>query len=294
MKAFSLLVGLAAVISVPFVLRSAFRSPIGPRVDIARLSIDPAGTEGRTDSRIIERLGGLLTGFLSPERRRALDTMIAQAGHPDGWTVEKILVMRVVLMVAFGGLGLLRMTARPDVLSLFVLVVGVGIGWVAPVRLVAMKGQDRQAEIRLQLADVVDQLAVMVKAGMSLDSAFTHVSKTLSGVMGVELGRVVQDIRMGVPRRDALFSMADRMNLPELDLFVRAVAQSDELGVPIADTLRAQAGEMRLRRRQHAEETAMKLPVKVLMPTMVCIVPALLIVVVGPAVLSLIESLGGK
>ncbi len=110
--------------------------------------------------------------------------------------------------------------------------------------------------------------------------------------MGDELARVVQDIRMGVPRRDALFAMADRMNVAELDLFVRAVAQSDELGVPIADTLRSQAGEMRLRRRQHAEETAMKLPVKVLMPTMLCIVPALLIVVVGPAVISLVETLG--
>jgi tight adherence protein C len=86
--------------------------------------------------------------------------------------------------------------------------------------------------------------------------------------------------------------MAQRMNVPELDMFVRAVAQSDELGVPIADTLKSQATEMRVRRRQHAEETAMKLPVKVLMPTMLCIVPALLIVVVGPAIISLIDTLG--
>jgi tight adherence protein C len=87
--------------------------------------------------------------------------------------------------------------------------------------------------------------------------------------------------------------MAERMNVPELDMFVRAVAQSDELGVPIADTLKSQATEMRVRRRQQAEETAMKLPVKVLMPTMLCIVPALLIVVVGPAIISLVDTLGG-
>lgn len=292
MGALSLLLGLAAIIAIPWVLRSAFRSPIGPRVDISRLMVNDELPDIDRRLGVLETVGAALVGFVGDRRRREMETMIAQAGRPDGWSVERIVGMRVVLCIVLVGLGALRMIARPDVLSVFVMVVGAGVGWVAPPRLVAMKGQARQDEIRTQLADVVDQLAVMVKAGMSLDSAFVHVSRTLSGVMGDELARVVQDIRMGVPRRDALFAMAERMNVSELDLFVRAVAQSDELGVPIADTLRSQAAEMRLRRRQHAEETAMKLPVKVLMPTMLCIVPALLIVVVGPAVISLVETLG--
>jgi tight adherence protein C len=292
MRALLLLAGLAAILSIPWVLASAFRSPIGARVDVARLYPTNAPRADRERTNVMQALGSVFIGMVGTSRRTALETSIAQAGHPQGWTVERIIGMRVLLIVAFGGLGMLRFASRPDLLSVFVIVVGAGIGWVAPERLVAMKGQDRQTEIRVQLADVVDQLAVMVKAGMSLDSAFMHVSKTVTGVMGDELGRVVQDIRMGVPRRESLFSMAERMNVPELDIFVRAVAQSDELGVPIADTLKSQATEMRVRRRQHAEETAMKLPVKVLMPTMLCIVPALLIVVVGPAIISLIDTLG--
>jgi tight adherence protein C len=292
MRLLALLGGFTALLVIPWVLASAFRSPIGPRVDIARLSPTHTQRQAAERTSLLHGVGALFVGLVSDARRTALDTSIAQAGRPEGWTVERIIGMRVLLILAFGGLGILRFASRPDLLSVFVIVVGAGIGWVAPERLVAMKGQDRQLEIRTQLADVVDQLAVMVKAGMSLDSAFMHVSQTLTGVMGDELGRVVQDIRMGVPRREALFSMAQRMNVPELDMFVRAVAQSDELGVPIADTLKSQATEMRVRRRQHAEETAMKLPVKVLMPTMLCIVPALLIVVVGPAIISLVDTLG--
>lgn len=293
MRLLALLGGMTAILVIPWVLASAFRSPIGPRVDIARLSTTNAPRQAAERTNVLHSVGAVFVGLVGDSRRAVIETSIAQAGRPEGWSVERVIGMRVLLMVAFGGLGVLRLASRPDLLSVFVIVVGVGIGWVAPERLVAMKGQDRQLEIRVQLADVVDQLAVMVKAGMSLDSAFMHVSQTLTGVMGDELGRVVQDIRMGVPRREALFSMAERMNVPELDMFVRAVAQSDELGVPIADTLKSQATEMRVRRRQQAEETAMKLPVKVLMPTMLCIVPALLIVVVGPAIISLVDTLGG-
>ncbi len=132
MGALSLLLGLAAVVAIPWVLRSAFRSPIGPRVDISRLMVSDDLHDDDRGAGVFETIGGVLVGFVGEQRRREMETMIAQAGRPDGWSVERIVGMRVVLCVVLVGLGALRMLARPDVLSVFVMVVGAGVGWVAP------------------------------------------------------------------------------------------------------------------------------------------------------------------
>jgi tight adherence protein C len=113
------------------------------------------------------------------------------------------------------------------------------------------------------------------------------------GAMGEEMRRVVQDMRVGVSRATALTHMADRVDIPELRGFVAALSQADQLGVPVTETLRVQAEEMRLKQRQAAEEMAMKLPVKILFPTVLCILPVIFIVLLGPAALRIFDQFTG-
>ncbi|MFA5775899.1 MAG: type II secretion system F family protein, partial [Ilumatobacteraceae bacterium] len=156
---------------------------------------------------------------------------------------------------------------------------------------VSSRAEARQDSVRAALADAIDQLAVTVRAGLSVDSALVRVSETLRGPLAEELSRVVQDIQFGVSRSDALRALADRMDIPELKFFVRALIQADSLGIPVATVLTNQAVEMRKRRRMRSEEKAMKLPVKILAPTLLCILPSLMIIVLGPAVIQLMRNL---
>jgi tight adherence protein C len=145
--------------------------------------------------------------------------------------------------------------------------------------------------VRRTLADAIDQLTVTVQAGLGLDTAIARVSRRTRGPLGDELARVGQDIRAGMSRASALSAMAERVQVSELRQVVLALAQAERLGVPVAKTLEVQSQELRIKRRQHAEEQAMKLPVKILFPTMLCIMPALFIVVLGPAAMSIVDGL---
>ncbi len=170
-------------------------------------------------------------------------------------------------------------------------VLGVVGGYVVPAISLVRRAESRRETVRATLPDAIDQLAVIVRAGLSVDSALLRVSETLRGPFADELRRVVQDIHLGVSRSEALRAFSLRMDIPELSYFVRSLRQADSLGIPVSDTLMMQAKEMRTKRRQRAEEAAMKLPVKILAPTMACILPALMLVVLGPAILQLLENL---
>jgi tight adherence protein C len=164
-------------------------------------------------------------------------------------------------------------------------------GFFLPDILLRIKTDNRQQVIRRELADTVDQLTIGVQAGLGLDAAIARVAVTGGGPLAAEFARVSQDVRAGMRRGDALLAMSDRVQLPELRQLVVALSQAEKLGVPIAQTMKIQAGELRLKRRQHAEEQAMKLPVKVLFPMMFCILPCLFIVIMGPAAMSIFETL---
>jgi len=141
--------------------------------------------------------------------------------------------------------------------------------------------------------DVIDQLAVLVRAGLGIDAALQRCAQSDPGPLGRELSRVVQELRLGSTRQQALTDLVERSGVRDLGAVVTALAQAEELGVPVSDTLRLQADEVRVRRRQRAAEHAMKLPVKILLPLVVCIFPVLLIVLLGPAVMTIVEELGG-
>jgi tight adherence protein C len=135
-------------------------------------------------------------------------------------------------------------------------------------------------------------LTVCVEAGLGFDSALARVARQLDGPIAAECARVLQEMQIGKSRSEALRAMADRSAVPELRTFVSALVQSAELGISVGNVLREQAKEMRLKRRQWAEERAQKLPVKIIFPLIVCLLPALFVVVLGPAAINIFHTLG--
>lgn len=225
------------------------------------------------------------------ERQARLERIVRQAGQPEGYSVDRVMAYKLIGSITLGLFGFLIFTSRPGGMGFLMFVISVVAGWVVPEMLISNRADDRRRQIQDGLADAIDQLAVTVRAGLSVDAGLARVAATVKGPLAEELSRVVQDVQLGVPRAAALRAMAERVDLPELHYFVRALVQSDTLGVPVASTLESQSEDMRLKRRQRAEEEAMKLPVKILAPTVLCILPALLIVVLGPAVVQLVRNL---
>lgn len=137
---------------------------------------------------------------------------------------------------------------------------------------------------------MLDQISVCVEAGIGFDAALHRCSLSNDNALGDELGRTMQDIRLGMPRRQALYALLDRTDVQELRLFVRALAQAEKSGIPIARVLSVQSDEVREKRRQAAEERAMKLPVKLILPLVLCILPSLFTVIMGPAVIRMMRN----
>jgi tight adherence protein C len=207
------------------------------------------------------------------------------AGNPDRWNPDRILAVKGFGLLLLGALGML-LGARSPMLLLVGAAVGAAIGFFLPDLLLYNVGIKRQALIRAQLPDAMDMLTICVEAGLGFDAALAQVARNSSGELAAELARALQEMQMGKSRTEALRAMATRTTVPELRAFVSALVQAGELGVSVASVLREQAKEMRLRRRQWAEEQAQKVPVKVLFPLLFCLFPALFVVVMGPAAIT--------
>ena len=161
-------------------------------------------------------------------------------------------------------------------------------GLFLPDILVYNAGQKRQEELRLGLADALDMLTVRVEAGQGFDAAIMQVAQALTGPVAGEFARVLQEIQIGKPRGDAFSALAERTSVNEIKTFVTALVQADRLGLPIGKVLRDHANQMRLVRRQRAEEKAQKVPIKILFPMLLCIFPSLFVVVIGPGAIRMV------
>ena len=165
------------------------------------------------------------------------------------------------------------------------------VGYLGPDTVLARRARTRQLKISNELPDMLDQLTICVESGLGFDAALARISRSGHGPLSMELTRLLQDLRIGVPRADALGQLLERTDVAELRQFVHAVLQADTFGVPISRVLRSQAVEQREKRRFRAEERAMKLPVKVIFPLVFCILPVVFIVVLGPAYVHLTSGL---
>jgi tight adherence protein C len=218
------------------------------------------------------------------ERRQAL------AGRPAAWTIDKVLIAKPLAAAGGALLALWWISSDPAPLRVFLGVILTVLCFFVPDLLLVSRGQERQEKIQLALADTLDQMTISVEAGLGFEAAMAKAATNGEGPLAEEFIRTLQDMSIGRARKDAYQALSERTSSADLRRFTRSVIQADAYGLAIADVLRVQAGEMRLRRRQRAEEKAMKVPVKVLFPLVFCILPVLFIVLLTPAVIGIAKA----
>jgi tight adherence protein C len=235
--------------------------------------------------------GRRLTGSDSSERiRHKLDL----AGNPPGWTVDRVMSGKVVgAMAGFVG-GVLFSFMLGSPVAKILVIAGITVaGFFAPSMYLYQRTHDRSARIQRELPDAIDLLTISVESGLGFDAALQQVAYNTEGPLADEFSRVLREMQIGSSRSEALRALAERSNLSELRSFVSSMVQADAFGIPIANVLRVQSSEMRVKRRQRAEEKAQQVPVKMTIPLIFCILPSLFIVIMGPAVLQVMDSFQG-
>jgi tight adherence protein C len=218
--------------------------------------------------------------------RRRLDF----AGNPPYWTVDRIFEIKGLGLVVVGVLGVVLGFLLGGPAGAFVGgLSGAVLGFFLPDVILYDVSERRQERIRHTLPDILDTLTVSVEAGLGFDAALAQVTRFGRGPLAGEFARVLQEMQIGRSRVESLRALGARTNVTELRSFCAIVVQATELGVPIANVLREQAREMRIRRRQRAEELAQKVPVKILFPLIFCLFPAVFIVVLGPGMINILD-----
>ncbi len=230
-------------------------------------------------------------GFTSAGMASRVQRKLDLAGlHEKGWTVERMLVIRFVTLVVGGVLALLVLSSGSDRQSLGLAALIAVLSYLGPEAMLDRKAGERQGLIEKQLPDIIDQMTVSVEAGLGFDAAMARSAEGRSGPLADELTRVMQDLQVGVSRQEALDRLVARTDVPDLKAFVVAVRQSTRHGLPIARVLHVQSLELREKRRARVEEKAAQLPVKIVFPLVFCILPALFVVILGPAGIDVFEN----
>lgn len=234
-------------------------------------------------------LGRRLTGADKAERiRHKLDL----AGNPRDMSVDRIVSLKVMAAVVLGlcGLAYAALISAGPLIYLGLGALGVVVGFLAPDMYLYQKAYERAEEVRRSLADAVDLLTISVEAGLGFDAALQQVARNTGGPLAEEFSRVLREMQLGKGRGDALRALSERTNVDDLQTFVGAMVQADSFGISIAQVLRVQSAEMRIKRRQHAEKRAQQVPVKIMIPLILCVLPCLMTVVLGPAIISVIKQ----
>jgi tight adherence protein C len=264
-----------------------------PRADLRQASLDRSATD-RVVAPLIGTLARRARRLTPVGRIEALERRILLAGTPRGWTVDRVLAAKLGLGALAVGLGGLRFLAGPAALTLLLWVLLTAFGFFGPDVLLVNMAQKRTTKIRRALPDTLDQLTISVEAGLGFDAALARTARSDRGPLANELLRTMQDVQAGMGRREAMQRLGERVDLAELRSFVHAVSQAEHYGLPVGSVLRVQAAELRTRRRQAAEERAVKLPVKLVFPTVFFIFPTLFIVLLGPAMINIMSGIFGR
>jgi tight adherence protein C len=217
------------------------------------------------------------------------------AGNPEGWDVDRVLAFKMLGLIAgvLITIALALIFGWSLVVTLGAIAVGGLLGFYLPNIILYQMAYERTERMRRELPDALDLLTISVEAGMSFDGGLAQVAKNSEGPLAEEFFRVLQEMQIGVGRTEAIRAMGERTDLPDLRQFATAMVQADAFGIPIANVLRIQAKEMRIKRSQRAEEAAQKVPVKILFPLIFCILPSLFVVILGPAVINILKNLFG-
>jgi tight adherence protein C len=293
MTSISLLVGLAAIAGAIGLAVFLVGNAASGRVAAGPVEVVTATeSESAALSSLLRRAAGLGNRFSSSSQREKTQFRLDLAGNPRSWTPERLMAFKGIGLVGGLLIGLIFGAGSSALIAIGAPTLLGAFGLVVPDILVKNLGERRQVEVQTGLADALDMLTVCVEAGLGFDAAIGRVARNQTGPVAQEWARVLQEMQFGKSRSEALRSLLTRTDVPELRVFVSAVIQSSELGISIGDVLREQSKEMRIKRRQRAEEQAQKLQVKLLMPLITCLLPAIFIVVLGPAVLSVVTFFG--
>jgi len=238
----------------------------------------------------LEKVNSLVTGATPQKRIAKLHDMAVTGGIAQTWTPQRIAMARTISLASGVTLGLLAWRTVSGGRGILLAAILVAIGWRGFDTYLTNRARARQEAIQAELPDIADQIAITVQAGLSFEQAIARTVDSTEGPLSDELGRFLHDVRLGASRTGAFKGLQERADVPDMTNFVRAIAQAEKTGVSIADVLQIQADELRTKRRQRAEERAMKLPVLMLLPLVTCILPPLLMVLLGPAVIQIMEN----
>jgi tight adherence protein C len=265
----------------------------GETVDLEAIELSQPFSE-RIIYPIARKLGQLATRFTPQNALQSIQKKLELAGSPPSLDPTLFLALQFIVAVAFGGFLFLVFAFAnvnwPLGQKLIIVLLFVVLGFYFPQLWISSKIGIRQKEIRKAMPDALDLLTICVEAGLGFDAAMAKVAEKWENQLSLAFARVIQEVQLGKLRREALRDMAERIGLPEMTSFVAAVIQSEQLGVSMAKVLRIQSEQMRIKRRQHAEEEAHKAPIKMLIPMGLLIFPSLMIVLLTPAAIKLMQS----
>lgn len=279
----------------PLMARLAEFSERGELVSLEQIELSQPFSE-RVVVPIVKRLGEISTRFTPQKVLLETTRKLELAGNPGRIDAATFLATRFVVPIIFDGFLLLISRVSPTpwpFARLFIALLVFGLlGFAFPQLWLTSKIQGRQHEIRKAMPDALDLLTICVEAGLSFDSAMSKVSEKWENQLSLAFARVIREIQLGKLQREALRDMSDRLGIPEMTSFVAAVIQSQQLGVSMAKVLRIQSEQMRMKRRQRAEEEAHKAPVKMIFPMGILIFPSILIILLTPAIIQIVDVFG--
>jgi tight adherence protein C len=240
--------------------------------------------------------------FTPKQNVERLRTALMEAGSPNGLGVVEFMGLRGIMALLLGGSAVFVTVFTGSTLHPFFHIPGIilfpGVlavmGYLIPGIWLGQKIRKRKKEIQKALPDAIDLLTISVEAGLGFDPALQRVAEKWDNELSREFRRLLQDMRIGKPRRDALREVAVRCGVDDLRVFISSIVQADQLGVSITQVLRVQSQQMRIRRRQRAEELAQKAPIKMLFPMVFLIFPAMYVIILGPAIPTVVNNFGGK
>jgi tight adherence protein C len=226
----------------------------------------------------------------------SFEKKVIMAGSPFNLSVKDWINLQVIIIFCLP-LFSIALSYYRDMETrsiIFIVLVEISLGLILPYLILNKKAADRQKYIRNSLPDIIDLLTVSVEAGLGFDGALSRVIEKTPGPLAAEFSSVLQEIKVGKQKRDALRDMAERVGVQDLTTFIGSVIQADQLGVSIGNVLRIQSDQMRQKRRQRAQEKAMKAPVKMLIPMVLFIFPTIFSVLIGPVVINIVNMFMNK
>ena len=271
------LAAVQAIQTAPQSLRQELEQPFSSRVVVPALG----------------RLSGLGRRMSPSGQADRIKRRLDLAGNPPRWTVDRVFAFKMLGLIigVLLGIGLSLAFGTSTLLGIGLTAVLTALGFYTADIVLLQQSQTRQEQIQKDLPDALDLLSISVEAGLGFDAALSQVARNTTGPLAEEFFRVLQEMQIGTGRSAAMRALGERTTVSELRGFVTAMVQADAFGVPVANVLRVQAAEMRVKRSQRAEEKAQKVPVKILFPLIFCILPALFIVVIGPAGITIVRNI---